>query len=134
MPRFVISTEDLNRYGARVLTAGIDLLPFAGNPVMLYMHDRTRLPIGYWRDLRIEGSQLTGDAVFDQTDGFSQAIAAKVAAGTLRACSVSLACLELSENPALLLPGQTRPTVTKSVLLEVSIVDIPGNHQALRQS
>ena len=40
--------------------------------------------------------------------------------------------LELSEAPEHIAPGQTRPTVSKSKLREVSVVDIGSNDDALR--
>lgn len=130
--RFIVSTESINCYGFRVLTSGIDLTGFAKNPVMLYMHDRYRyVPIGHWEDVRAENGQLTAEAVFDEADDFARTIKAKVDAGTLRACSPGLNIVEWSEDPALLAQGQTRPTVTKSTLLEISIVDIPGNADAV---
>jgi hypothetical protein len=47
-------------------------------------------------------------------------------------CSPSLELVEKSDDPAMLLQGQTRTTVTQSVLTEVSIVDIGGNDDALQ--
>ena len=45
--------------------------------------------------------------------------------------SAGIEILEMSEDPKLLKPGQTRPTITKSRLIEVSIVDIGANDDAL---
>ena len=42
-------------------------------------------------------------------------------------CSPYFEIIETSEDPALLQPGQTRPTVTKCKLMEVSMVDMGGN-------
>ena len=39
--------------------------------------------------------------------------------------------LETSEDPELLVQGQTRPTVTKSKLFEVSLVDVGSNDDAI---
>jgi hypothetical protein len=133
MDRFVISDESVNCYGTRVLTSGIDVAGFLKNPIMLYMHDRYRyLPIGHWEEVRKEGGKLTGVPVFDEADDFAKTIKGKVEAGTLKACSPGLSVVEWSEDRALLVQGQTRPTVTKSTLLEVSIVDIPANKNALK--
>lgn len=130
--RFIVSTEKVNSYGFRVLTAGIDLAGFQKNPVMLYMHDRYRVAIGHWEDVQVKDGQMTAEAVFDEADDFAKTIKAKVEAGTLRACSPGLDVVEWSEDPKLLVKGQTRPTVTKSTLMEISIVDIPGNADAVK--
>ena len=45
--------------------------------------------------------------------------------------SAGVEILETSSNPALMKTGQTRPTVVKSKLREVSVVDIGGNDDAI---
>ncbi len=129
--RFILSDERVNCYGLRFLTAGIDISDFAKNAVMLYMHGRGQV-IGVWEDIKKEGAQLTAEAVFDQEDEFAVSIEKKVEGGFLKAASSCLQPLAWSEDPKLLVPGQTRPTATKSTILEASIVDIPGNRNALR--
>lgn len=135
---FILSDESLNSHGYWIRTEGIDLKSFKKNPVMLWNHNRswsnttdTQLPIGHWENLRIEDGQLLGDPVFDLNDPFAAKIAKKVEQGDLRSCSVGLEATELSEAPAHLKPGQTRRTVTKCRLLEVSICDIPANSNAV---
>jgi len=68
MKRIVISDESINSYGFYVKTDGIDLTAFLKNPVMLWNHNRdwhgtadAQLPIGYWKDLRVENGVLTVD-------------------------------------------------------------------------
>ena len=46
--------------------------------------------------------------------------------------SAGIEIKEVSVEPSMLVPGQTRPTITKSKLVEVSIVDIGANDDALR--
>ena len=132
MARFVLSDESVNRYGFRVITKGIDIKDFLKNPVMLYMHNRSILPIGKWEDVQVEDTRLTAEAVFDEADEFALKIKSKVDQGILSACSASLAPLECSDSPKMWLPGQTMPTVTKCNLREASVVDIPGNASALK--
>lgn len=129
---FVLSDESLNTYGFRVLTAGIDLTRFQSNPVMLYAHDNMRLPIGRWENVRVEGDRLLADAWFDEADPFASEVARKVEAGLLRNCSISFEFLAFSEDPADMLPGQTRPTASKTRLLECSICPVGSNPGAVR--
>ena len=132
MATFILSDESLNSYGFRVLTNGIDIKSFEKNPIMLSMHDRSILPIGKWENLRVEDKKLLGDAVFDDNDELARKIKSKVEQGILNATSIGIDIVELSEDRDLLEKGQYRPTVTKSRLFEVSIVDIPSNANALK--
>ena len=137
MKRIVISDESINSYGFWVLTNGIDTAAFQKNPVMLWNHNRddhgtvnAQLPIGIWKDLRIENGVLTGEPVFDETDEFAVRIKKKYEAGILNACSMGFMPLEWSDAPEMLKEGQTVATVTRCLLLEVSICDIPSNANA----
>lgn len=129
-PRVCISTPSLNAYGTRVLTEGIDYGQYTKNPVLLYMHERGAV-IGHVTDLAVEGDKLMGTLVFDEATERSKACKAQFAAGSLRMVSAGLDILEWSEDPALILAGQTSPTVAKSRLFEVSVVDIGANPDAL---
>lgn len=138
--RVVLSDSSLNRYGYRVLTSGLDIEAFKKNPVMLWAHFRDEgspiwgnyLPIGHWEDIQINDDELSAIPVFDLVDETSKIIAAKYEAGTLSASSIGIKILATSSEKEFLLPGQTRETVTKSELMEASIVDIPANSNAVR--
>lgn len=136
MKEVIISTEAVNCYGTRVLTSGIDLSQYGRNPVLLWMHRRAwngkDMPIGRIENLRVEDGKLIGTPVFDQADDFAKQIESKWENGFLRMASAALEPLETSSDPLLVLPGQSRETVTKSKLIEVSIVDIGGNDEALQ--
>ena len=128
--RVRISNERLNSYGTRVLTAGVDVEQYNRNPVLLYMHQRGDV-IGIVKDLRVEGSDITGELVFDEATELSQRCKKQWEFGSLKMVSAGLDILELSDDPSQLVPGQTRPTVTKSKLFEVSLVDIGANDDAI---
>lgn len=137
MKRIVISDESLNSYGFWVVTDGIDLSAFLKNPVMLWNHNRddhgtvnAQLPIGIWKDLRIENGVLTGEPVFDEKDEFALKIKQKYEAGILNACSMGFMPLEWSDAPEMLKEGQKVATVTRCRLMEISICDIPSNANA----
>lgn len=135
MKEAIISTERVNSYGSRVLTAGIDLSQYAKNPIVLYMHRRGRredIPIGIMTNLRTENGVLYGTPKFDEDTEEERIIARKWDRGTLRMLSAGLDVIEWSEDPALLAQGQTRPTITKCKLIEVSVVDIGSNDDALQ--
>lgn len=132
----VITSNGLNSYGSRVLTAGGDLRQYERNPILLFMHNRpfdgNHLPIGRMENLRTEGDRLIGTPVFDMNDEFAKKIADKWENGFLRMVSAGIEIIETSTEPSVMLPGQRRPTITKWKLLEVSVVDIGSNDEALR--
>ena len=128
--RVRITNESVNSYGFRVLTAGIDLEQFKRNPVLLYMHKRGNV-IGYVKDLLVENGEVTGELVFDEASELSIRCKKQYEVGSLRMVSVGLDPKETSDARELLLEGQTRPTVTKSKLVEVSLVDIGANDDAI---
>lgn len=132
----IISTSGLNCYGGRVLTSGIDLTQFLKNPILLWMHrrsfDRDAMPIGRIENLRTDGDRLIGTPVFDQNDDFAKKVENKWENGFLRMASAGIEIIETSDAPEHLLPGQTRRTITRCRLEEVSIVDIGGNDEALQ--
>lgn len=135
--KFICSDESLNSYGFWVMTSGISLERFLKNPVMLWSHSRSYgsrndvLPIGYWKDVRVENGQLVAEAVFDKKDDFAATIAAKVEQGVLRSCSIGIRILTTSTEAEYLKPGQTRETVVACELKEISICDIPSNGNAV---
>jgi len=135
---FVITTEAVNSFGFRVLTAGVDLSQYQKNPILLWMHQRANspdknavLPLGIMTDLKVINNQISGVPNFDEKDDFAMSIYNKVENGIINMASPGLLPIEMSDAPELMKPGQTQPTVTKSVLKEVSLCDIGSNPEAL---
>lgn len=129
---FILHDESVNTYGFRMLTRGANLAEFRKNPVMFVNHDDSRLPIGRWENIRIEGAQILADARFDEKDPLALQVMQKVQDDFLRAASVGTwAPEELSDAEEWKLPGQTLPTVMRWTLREASIVTIGANHNAL---
>ena len=128
--RVRITNSSVNSYGTRVLTAGLDISQYERNPVLLYMHERGTV-IGYMKDLRLEGDELTGEPAFDEASELSQRCKKQWDFGSLRMVSIGIDIIETSESPEHILQGQSRPTITKSKLDEVSVVDIGANDDAI---
>jgi len=131
-----VHDESLNTYGFRVLTSGWkNREQFLANPVMLYNHvqpwmenDKDGLPIGTWEDVAVEADGIMATPVIDSEDkGFGEAVAGKVERGVIRAASIGIRIVSISEDPSVMVAGQTRPTVTEWELREISLVDIPAN-------
>ena len=128
--RVRISNEIVNCYGFRVLTAGIDVEQYKRNPVLLYMHERGNV-VGYVKDPKVENDEITGELMFDCASEQSERCQKQFEFGSLRMVSAGLEIIETSEDPTMLVPGQTRPTITKSRLFEVSVADVGANDDAI---
>lgn len=128
--RIRLTDESVNSYGSRIITAGVDLEQYRRNPVLLYMHERGEI-IGLLKDLKVEGTEITAEPVFDEASELSRRCKRQYEFGSLRMCSVGIDILEMSEDKTLIAVGQTRPTITRSRLFEVSLVDVGSNDNAL---
>ena len=128
--RVRISNDSLNSYGTRVLTSGMNVEQYNRNPVLLYMHERGNV-IGYVKDLKVENDEVTGELVFDCASELSKRCKKQWEFGSLKMVSAGIDIMELSESPEMLVQGQTGPTVTKSKLYEVSLVDVGANDDAI---
>lgn len=128
--RVRITNDSLNSYGTRVLTAGMNTEQYNRNPVLLYMHERGNV-IGYVKDLKVENDEVTGELMFDCASELSKRCKKQWEFGSLKMVSAGLDILELSEDPEHLVQGQTSPTITRSKLFEVSLVDVGANDDAI---
>ena len=128
--RIIISDESVNCFGTWVKTDGVDISQFERNPVLLWMHWRGVI-IGIIKDIRKEDNKITGEPYFDEVRGESKLAKEQWEKGTLRMASANLEVTETSDAPELIKPGQYRATATRSKLIEVSMVDIGGNDNAL---
>lgn len=141
--RLVVISEKVNKYGFRALVHGVDITQYERNPIMLWLHNRAFgtkqnafLPLGNVIDLKIEefaevGICLTGLPVFDDTDEFAVSIYNKYENGTLRMASAGLIPVEWSDDDELIIHGQRGETLVRSILEEISIVDIGADNNAL---
>ncbi len=138
--KFIVNTENVNSYGYRIITEGINVTQYEINPVVLFMHNRSNgYPatgdevIGRAR-LAKEGNQLIAYITFDTENDFASKIEKKVKGDFIRMCSMYADIIEASSDESLVLPGQKYETITKCKLIEISIVDIGGNDDAIRLS
>lgn len=97
---------------------------------MLYMHERGSV-IGYVKDIQVDGGDVTCEPVFDEASELSSRCKKQYEFGSLKMASISIEIVEMSSDKSDLLDGQTSPTITKSRLLEVSLVDIGANDDAI---
>tara|TARA_A200000159_G_scaffold149412_1_gene157918 strand:+ start:264 stop:1067 length:804 start_codon:yes stop_codon:yes gene_type:complete len=131
--KFVASTASPDRYGDVVDQKGWDLRAYNRNPVVLFNHNPSQMPIGKGRAY-VENDQLMLEVEFDQKDDMAKTIEQKVRDGYINAVSVgfqpskTIARSSLpSDHPY---HGKSGSYFQASELLEVSIVTIPANNEA----
>lgn len=130
--QYVLSDSTVNEYGFRLLTSGYQLPAFKKNPIGYYMHRREDGIALKWEDLQIHDDQVVGVPVINLSNVRGVQLCDEAENGFLNAASVGhIVVLEYSTDPELMLPGQTGPTITKWYNKECSLVDIPGNCNAL---
>ncbi|MDD2962562.1 MAG: HK97 family phage prohead protease [Bacteroidales bacterium] len=128
-PSFVFNDETVkNSHGFRLLNSGGRFERFNDNPVMLDTHDPKSV-IGKWGNLKVEGSKLIAEPVFDLDDDLGKRIAGKVERGFLKAVSMGI---YIEEAQYMSLPnGDLDLVVTAWELLEGSVLGVPSNRSAL---
>ena len=131
---FIICDNSVNRYKWRLLVSGIDTEGFMKNPVCCVQHNTWTVPIGKWLKIWVEGEQLKGTLEFDRNDDNAVMYYYKYVDGYMSAVSLNIIPLEESDDTNLMLPGQRYGTITKSELLEVSVVTVPGQKNAVKLS
>ena len=126
---YCLTDNSVNVYGYRCLTEGFQMDRFKP-AIGLLMHNRERGVAVKWEDLRLDGDKLFGKPVINTT-AFPD-LAQQIEDGFYDGASCGkIVALAWSDEPDMKLPGQTGITVTEWFPREISIVDIPGNYNAL---
>ena len=130
--KFVASTATPDRYND-VVAQDWDLSAYNRNPVVLFNHNPSQMPIGKGKAF-VENDQLMLEVEFDQKDEMAKTIEQKVRDGYINAVSVGFQPLKSINRSALPADhphhGKSGQFFSRSELLEVSIVTIPANNEA----
>jgi HK97 family phage prohead protease len=137
--RFTISTDSIDREQDRIALAGWDLKNFARNPVVLWGHDASRLPIGRAFDVKIEDGALKASVEFipDSTpEGgqFAESVYRLARGGFIAATSVGFRPLKWDyTNDEARGADSWFPGIDfeEQELVELSVVTVPANPEAL---
>jgi HK97 family phage prohead protease len=128
---FTISTAAVDRDGDTIDPKGWDLKNYQKNPVVLWAHDYSQLPVGKAINITSTADGLKADVEFPPlgTYPFADTVHDMVKAGFLNATSVGFAPIEHAQAK-----GRERGyDFSKQELLEFSIVPVPSNPEALAQ-
>ena len=126
--KFIANDFTLNCYGFKVDTAGIDLSRHTNTNTTpaFYNHDRSEMPLGVWRNFsKKEGKLVATGLELDMEDEDAIEMARKIELGHLNSVSMGLIVNEFKQI------GNDIVAV-RSELLELSIVDVPANKNAIR--
>jgi HK97 family phage prohead protease len=135
---FVASDESVDRYGDIIRASGWDLSHFKNNPVLLFGHDSRSVPVGKVPEIGVEGSRLIATVQFRPEGESADAddVYTAVKGGFLNAVSVGFLPtatpkpIWAADDP----DHEMWPTGYEFVgqeLLELSVVPVPANPQAL---
>lgn len=115
----IATTEGIDRDGEMIKGDGWDFTNFMKNPVLLWAHDYTSLPIGKVTEVFIEEGAVKVRGIFAKT-AFAEEVKSLYDQGILRAVSVGFIPREREGN-----------IITKQELLELSFVAVPSNPDAV---
>lgn len=123
----VFSTPAIDRHEEVVVQEGWNLAEFMANPVVLWSHDNFQFPLAQMVEIKVENGELVGKMKFAVEEYEMAATAFKLMKGKfLRAFSVGFInnIFEVDNDTDVV-------KLIENTLLEVSIVNVPANQEAL---
>lgn len=134
---WVLSDASKDRYGDTVSVDGHQLDAYRRNPVLLWAHDSEAPPVGRIPDVYVEssgeegrlmGKMGAGDWVPRDVQPFAWAVSQMVKLGFLNAVSIGFLPVEFTFN------DDWTMNFKRQELLEVSVVPVPANANALAEA
>lgn len=126
----VASTAAIDGYG-EIVSQDWDLKRYLSNPVVLYGHNSYDMPIGFASNVRVEEGKLlaTLNFVDEKATPMAERVWQGIKQGSLRAVSVGFR----TKNPPAVVDVEGKQTLvlTGNELIEISVVPIPANPEAI---
>ena len=131
--KFIITTNNVDRYGDVVEPSGMDATLFNENPVFLFNHisHSELMPIGKCLGLTPTDTGVVGETIIHGKTELSKDALVMVQEGYLRAVSIGFMPTEWENMPTEKGSWCEPRRYTKWQLLEYSLVNIPANPYAL---
>lgn len=139
-----ISTTAVDRDGDVMMPQGVDLTDFHKNPVVLFIHDGGKLPIGKAVGIRRRSDDVVAKVIFAkrppelpaEVEWVPDTVHHMFKEGVLRAFSVGFEIPPGGARPAdkrdaVKFGDTVRRVITRWKLVEFSVVPIPANQDAL---
>lgn len=128
---FVATKEVVDRDGEIIIVKGIDLKNFKRNPLILFSHDRSGLPIGKAVNVKkTQDGEMHVKVQFAEPEvyGFADTVYKLVKGGYLNAVSIGF----IPDFNAIRRDEKTGARIyDKTELLEISVVALPAQQEAL---
>ena len=125
----VVSNSGTDRYGDSIIAEGIELTQIRRNPVVLWAHQYSSLPIGQIKELWLEDGNLMAKIKleYDVYD-FADTVYKMILRGTIRAVSIGGLIIEFGETE----DGKTDYyKIEKLEMVELSVVPVGAHPDAL---
>ena len=118
----VVSTADIDRQGETIDQGGWNFVLYKQNPIVLWAHDYSMLPIGVTESIEtIDGKTVAkGKFAPEEANPFAQQVRRLYDLKIVRATSVGFIAKQMEGNK-----------ITEAELLEFSFVPVPANPYAL---
>lgn len=119
----IVTTSSIDRYNESIDTQGIDTTAYMANPVVLYGHDYSGLPIG--KTIKLTQMKNKMKAQFQLAVDefpFAATVYAMIKSGYLNAVSIGGRVREWSDD---------YKTILQMEMVEFSVVAVPANPEAL---
>lgn len=127
----IASDETIDSYGD-IVEQSWNLERYLANPVVLFAHDSDDLPIGTAENVRVEDGALRATLRFvsEKANPLAEQVWRSVQEGTLRAVSVGFYPRDVRFE---MRDGKEVCVLANNELLEISVVPVPANPNALAQ-
>ena len=122
---FTASTASLDRENDIIKADGWMLDTFKDGGPLLWGHDQNKLPVGRVLWVKADDNKLVGKAKFNGTTQLSKDVEKLVRSGDLTGLSVGFRPMDMKMN------SEGGRTFTKQELLEISVVNVPANPDAV---
>ena len=122
---FTASTANLDRENDIIKADGWMLDTFKDGGPLLWGHDQNKLPVGRVLWVKADENKLIGKAKFNGTTQLSKDVEKLVRSGDLTGLSVGFRPMDMKMN------NDGGRTFTKQELLEISVVNVPANPDAV---
>jgi len=132
----IISTSDVDLDDEVMLPDGLNMKEFKKNPIILFNHNKD-LPIGKALSIRKSGNGMIAKAKLGENIDRINDIWKLVKQGILKGISVGFIANEIripTPQDIKLFGKKVKRVISKWTLLEVSVVSVPANQNALIQS
>lgn len=126
----IIATNSIDRHGEILEIDGVDLKQYKLNPVVLWAHDYSSLPVAKTVSIKKnQDGQIVAKMEFNQDDEFAMKVYNAIKNGFLSAFSIGFIPTDGMWDDKI-----NGYRWTKSEMLEYSVVPVPANAEALVQA